>query len=221
MSSTEPFRRPSRLFHVSDSDVSSGNDPPTGTLIKRCGETGQRGLDIRVLCPPCTRPFHGEATPDADSSDPSASLVSLPVIHELSPGRCRREDVLDSQAPRPAQIGLCPQFDQIPDNGAPMRQQADVGHAHDHATPVPVAVIPPHPLDAGNAFRGREEDPRHSSWARGSELPAPLHNTNAAAELSPWSGNPVNPGQLNVCSVRDDVKRTRPVTSPPFLNRMI
>ena len=97
--------------------------------FQRCGEPGQRGPDIRVLCPPRARPFHGEATPDADSSDLSASLVSLPVIHESSPGRCRREHVLDSHAPRPAQIGVYPQSDQTPDNGPPMRQQADFGHA--------------------------------------------------------------------------------------------
>ena len=53
------------------------------------------------------------------------------------------------------QIGVCPQSDQIPDHGHPMRQQADVGHAQDRATPVTVAVIPPYSLDAGNAFLSR------------------------------------------------------------------
>ena len=166
-----------------------------------------------MLCPPRNRPFLGEATPDADSSDPSASLVSLPVIHESSPGRRRREDVLDSHTPRPAQIGVCPQSDQMPDHGPPMRPQADVGHAQDRATPGPVAVIPPHPLDAGNAFRHREEDPPHASWASGSEPPAPLHNTNDSAELSRWNGNSASPGQPNACPVRDDPERTRPVTT--------
>ena len=77
VSPAEPFRRPNRLSHISDPDVSTGNDPPTGTLIQRCGETGQRGPDIRVLCPPRARSFYGEATPDADSSDLSARLVNL------------------------------------------------------------------------------------------------------------------------------------------------
>ena len=166
-----------------------------------------------MLCPSRTRPFHGEATPDADSSDLSASLVSLPVIHEFSPGRCRSEDVLDSHTPRPAQIGVCPQPDQTPDHGPPMRQEVDVGHTQDRATPVPVVVIPPHPLDAGNAFRRREEDPPHSSWARGSEPPAPSHNTNATAELSPWNGNPASPVQPNARPVRDDPEWTWPATT--------
>ena len=112
-----------------------------------------------MLCPPRTRPFNGEATPDADSSGLSASPVSLPVIHEFVPGRCRREDVSDPHAPRPAQIGVCPQSDQMPDHGPPMRQDTDVGLAQDRATPVTFAVIPPHPLDAGHAFRRKEEDP--------------------------------------------------------------
>ena len=76
------------------------------------------------------------------SSDLSASLVSLPVIHESSSGRYCQDDVLDSHASHPAQISVCPQSDQI-------RQQADVGHAQDRATPALVAVIPLDSLDAG------------------------------------------------------------------------
>ena len=70
--------------------------------------------------------------------------------------------VLDAHAPLPVQNGVCPQSDQTPVNEPPMRQQPDVGHEQDRATLVPVAVIPPHPLDAGNDFRRREEDQCHS-----------------------------------------------------------
>ena len=101
-----------------------------------------------------------------------------------------------------------------------MRQEADVGHAQDRATPVPVAVILPHPLDAGNAFRRREEYPPHSSWARGSEPPATLHNINATAELSPWNGNPASPGQPNACPVRVTQDGRGLSQPPPFPARL-
>lgn len=146
-------RRPSNLSHISDPDVLSGNDPPTGTLIQRCGETGiLRETCIRVLCPPCARPFYREATTDADSSGLSASLVSLHVVHEFTPRRCRHEAVLASHTPLPAQIGVFPQSDQTPDHEPSMRHQSDVGHAQDHATPVSATVIPLQPMDARNAF---------------------------------------------------------------------
>ena len=108
------LRRPRYPPDAPVPDVSPGTDPSTGTLIQRCGETSRLGSDIRELCPLRARPQSGEATPVADSSDLSASLVSLPVIHESPPDRYRRDD-----APRPAQIGLSTQSDQIPDHGLP------------------------------------------------------------------------------------------------------
>ena len=36
--------------------ASDGNDPPTGTSIQRCGDTGTSDTDIRVLCPSRDRP---------------------------------------------------------------------------------------------------------------------------------------------------------------------
>ena len=44
--------RPCHLPPASDPAVSAGTDPPTGTLIQRCGETGTRGMDIRVRSVP-------------------------------------------------------------------------------------------------------------------------------------------------------------------------
>ena len=42
------------------------------------------------------------------------------------------------------------------DHGIPVRQQADVGHAQDRATPILAAVILSHFLDVGNTFLYRE-----------------------------------------------------------------
>ena len=68
--------RPCHLPHASDPAVSDGTDPLTGPLIQRYGETGMRGMDIRVFCPPRARPPHGHAAPGTGSSGFSASLVS-------------------------------------------------------------------------------------------------------------------------------------------------
>jgi len=95
------------------------------------------------------------------------------VIHESLPCMCHRDDVfeVDSHAPRQVQIGECPQSDQTPDHGPPMRLKEDVDHAHDLATPVPAAVIPPNFLYAGNAFLYREEDPPPTLHGQVSQSP--------------------------------------------------
>ena len=84
VTNTGPTMRPCHPPHASNPDVSVGTDPLTGALIQRCGKTGMRGTGIRVLCPPRARPPHGHATPGTGSSGFSASLVSLPAIHEPS-----------------------------------------------------------------------------------------------------------------------------------------
>ena len=70
-------------------------------------------------------------------------------------------------------------------------------------------------------FSGRKEclpkqrrRPPHSSWASCSEPPAPMHNTNATADLSTCNGTPTTFGQHNDCQERDDTERTRPDTTP-------
>lgn len=80
-----------------------------------------------MLCPRRARSLFIEVTLGTDLSDPSASLVGLPVIHELSLSKYRCDGDSYPHAPRPAQIRVCTQSDQIPDNLLPMRQQADVG----------------------------------------------------------------------------------------------
>ena len=109
------------FLHVSDPAVSAGTDPPTGTLIQRCGETGNRGTDIRALCPPRARAPHGLAAPGADSSGFSASLVSLPVIHEpsLDDSNGDADSKVEAHPPCPIQTGVCPQSRQTPDLGTP------------------------------------------------------------------------------------------------------
>ena len=213
---TGPTLRPCHLPHAPDPTVSAGIDPLTGTLIQRCGETGTRGTDIRVLCPPRARPPHGHAAPGMGSSGFSAGLVSLPAIHELSldDSNGDADSKVDAHPPCPIQLGVCPQSRQTPDLETPASQLTAVGHTQDCAATGTAAVISLHFLDAHNAFLNREEDPPHSSWASCSEPPAPMHNTNATADLSACNGTPATLGQHSDCPGRDDTERTRPVTTP-------
>ena len=150
------------------------------------------------------------------SSGFSAGLVSLPVIHEppLDDSSGDADSKVDAHPPCPIQIGVRPQSRQTPDLGSPALQLTAVGHTRDRAATGPAAVIPHHFLDAENAFLNREEDPPHSSWASCSEPPAPMHNTNATADVSIYNGTPATFGQHNDCQDRDDTERTRPVTTP-------
>ena len=150
------------------------------------------------------------------SSGFSAGLVSLPAIHELplddSSGDA--DSKVDAHPPCPIQAGVYPQSRQTPDLGTPVSQLTAVGHTQGCAATGTAAVIPHHFLDAENAFLNREEDPSHSSWASCSEPPAPVHNTNATADLSACNGTPASLGQHNDCPGHDDTERTRPVTTP-------
>ena len=141
------------LLHVSDPAVSAGTDPLTGTLIQRCRETGMRGMDIRVLCPPRARPPRGHAAPGTGSSRFSASLVSLPALHEpsLDDSNGDADSKVDAHPPCPIQIGVYPQSRQTPDLWTPASQLTAVGHTQDCAATGTAAVIPPHFLDAENA----------------------------------------------------------------------
>ena len=161
-------------------------------------------------------PPHGHATTSVGSSGFSAGLVSLPDIHKLplddSSGDA--DSKVDARPPYPIQIGVCPHSRQTPDLGTPASQLPAVGHTRDRAATGPAAVIPNHFLDAENAFLNREEDPSHSSWASCSEPPAPMHSTNATADLSTCYGTSATLGQHKACPDRDDSERTRPVTTP-------
>ena len=169
-----------------------------------------------MLCPPRDRHPNGHTTTGVGSSGFSAGLVSLPAIHELplddSSGDA--DSKVNAHPPCPIQIGVCPQSRQTPDLGTPASQLTAVGHTQDCAATETAAVFPHHFLDAGNAFLSREEDPSHLSWASCSEPPAPMHNTNAIAELSACNRAPATLGQHNDCPDRDDTGRTRPVTTP-------
>ena len=169
-----------------------------------------------MLYPSCDCPPHGHATTGVGSSGFNAGLVSLPVIHEapLEHSSGDADSKVDAHPPCPIQIGVCPQSRQTPDLGTPASQLTAVDHTRDRAATRPPAVIPHYFLDAENAFLNREEDPTHSSWASCSEPPAPMHNTNATADLSTCDGTPAIPGQHNDCPDRDHTERTRPVTTP-------
>ena len=175
-----------------------------------------RGMDIRVLRPPRARLPHGHAAPGTDSSGFSASLVSLPAIHEpsLDDSNGDADSKVDAHLLCPIQIGVCPQSRQTPDLGTPASQLTAVGHTQDCAATGTAALISPHFLDAENAFLNRKEDPPHPSWASCSESPAQMHNTNATADLSACNGISATLDQHNACPDRDDNERTRPVTIP-------
>ena len=160
-------------------------------------------------------PPHGHATTSVGSSGFSAGLVSLPDIHglPLDDSSGDADSKVDAHPPYPIQISVCPQSRQTPDLGTPASQLPAVGHTQDRAATRPAAVKPHHFLDAENAFLNREEDPPHSSWASCSGPPAPMHYTNATADLSTCNGTPATFGH-NDCQDRDDTERTRPVTPP-------
>ena len=149
------------LPYVFDPSVSAGTDPLTGTLIQRCGETGLRGKDIRVLCPPRARPPHGHAAPGTGSSGYSAILVSLHAIHEpsLDDSIGDADSKVDAHPPCPIQIDVCPQSRQTSDLGTSASQLTAVGHTQDCTATGTAAVIQPHFLDVENAFINRKEDP--------------------------------------------------------------
>ena len=156
------------------------------------------------------------ATTGMGSSGFSAGSVSLTAIHKLplhdSSGDT--DSKVDAHPSCPIQIGVFPRSRQTPDLGTSTSQLTAVGHTQDCAATGTAAVIPPHLLDAENAFVNREEPPPHSSWASCSEPPAPMHNTNATADMSACNGTPVTLGQHNDSPDRDDTERTRPVTTP-------
>ena len=157
--------RPCHLPHTPDPAASAGFDPQTGTFIQRCGEAGTRDTGIRVLCLPRDRPPHGHAATSMSSSGFSAGLVSLPAIHELSLDDSSGDvdSKVDVHPPCPIQICVCPLSRQTPDLGTPASQLTAVGHTQDCAATRTAVVIPPHFLDAENAFLNREEDLPHSS----------------------------------------------------------
>ena len=175
-----------------------GTDPPDDTLVQRCGRPHDQGLDIRVLCPPHANPSHGNARHSQVHPDISTSLLDPSDGHEHS-----------TPPPCPAQTDVCPQSRLIFTPQTTIVRVTQSSTASD-----PVAVIPPHSLDAKNAFSEGKEDHPHSSWARSPETPARVQNKNASAALSPCNGISAFLGQHKACPERDDSERTQPATAP-------
>ena len=114
-----------------------------------------------MLYPPRLRPPHGDAPPGMGPSGFSAGLVSLPAIHELllDDSNGDADSKVYAHPPCPIEIGVCPQSRQAPDLGTPASKLTAVGHTQDCAATGTAVVMPPHFLDAKNAFLNRKEDP--------------------------------------------------------------
>ena len=103
---------------------------------------------------------------------------------------------------------MCPQY-----RPTFTQQTAVVRATQSRTATAPAAVIPHHFLDSENAFSEGKENPAHSSWVSRSETPARVPDTNEPAELSSCNGTSAVLGQHGACPDRDDIERTRPVTT--------
>ena len=199
---TEHYGTRRRARPHQPSDPSPGTDPPDDTLIQRCCRPHDQGSDIGVLYPPHANPSYGNARHSQVRSAISASLLDFADGHEHS-----------TTPPGPAQTGVCPQS-----RPTFTPQTAAVRVTQSSTAVAPVAVIPPHSLDAENAFSEGKEDHPHSSWGRSPETLARVQDQNAPADLSPYYGNSAILGQHEACPERDDSERTRPATTPSVRN---
>ena len=77
------------------------------------------------------------------------------------------------------------------------------------------AVIPPHFLDAENAFAEGKDDLPHSSWASTLETPVWMHNTNATADVSPCNGIFAILDQHKACAQIAIIMNGRGLSPPP------
>ena len=175
----------------------------------RGGRT-HRGRNIRDLWSPHAHLPHGSANLSQGPSGISAGLLDSPDDHgHPALDHDDPDQGKNTPPPCPVQIGVCPQ------SRPTSTPQTAVASVTQSCTAIAsVAVIPPHSLDAENAFSEGKEDPLHSSWTRSSETPAQVHNTNATADLSPCNGTPAILDKHEACPDRDDNERTRPVTTP-------
>ena len=208
--SSSTHRRQVRSPRISYPVASHGTDPPNETSVQRCGKT-HRGRNIRVLCSPRALLPHGSANLSPGPSGISVSPLDSANDHGHSVlDHDDRGHGTNTPPPCPVQIGVCPQS-----RTTPTPQTAAVVRVRQSCTDTaPVVVIPPHSLDAENAFSEGKEDPLHSSWARSPETPAHGHNTNAAADLSPCNGTSAILDKHDAYPDRDENERTRPATTP-------
>ena len=80
---------------------------------------------------------------------------------------------------------------------------------------VPAAVIPPHFLDAENAFPEGKEDPPHLSWASSSETPVWMHYIDATADVSLCNGISAILGQQKAYAQIAMIVKGRGLSPPP------
>ena len=187
-----------------------GPNPPGETPIQRCGETHLQRVDIRDLCQLHAHLSHGSAI---FPQGPSGTIASLELpddhSHFIHPDYTASGQEINASAPYQVQTGVCPQF-----RPTSTQKTAVVCATQSRTAITPAAVIPHHFLDAENALSEGKEDPTYLSWASHSEGPARVPDTNAHSELSPCNGTSAILGRHGACLDRDDIERTRPVTTP-------
>ena len=161
---------------------------------------------------PSSSPQVRKRCPEFGFSRLSASLFDLPVTHEDPHVTATMMPTLTQTHPFQTRSRLVCASSLDPPQLH--RRQSFVIRKKSRTAVFPAAVIPPHFLDAKNAFPGGKEDPPHSSWPSSSEIAVWMHNTNATADVSPCNDISVIISQNKACPDRDDNGRTRPVTTP-------
>ena len=159
---------------------------------------------------PSSSPQVRKRCPEFGFSRLSASLFDLPVTHEDPHVTATMMPTLTQTHPFQTRSRLVCASSLDPPQLH--RRQSFVIREKSRTAVFPAAVIPPHFLDAKNAFPGRKEDP-------------PIHHGQAAQRsqygciipmllLSPCNDISVIISQNKACPDRDDNGRTRPVTTP-------
>ena len=147
MTDSSTHRQQVRSHHISYPAASHGIDPPNETSVQRCGRT-HRGPNIRDLCSPYAHLPHGSANLSQEPSGISASFLDSPNDHG-NPVLDHDDSGQDKNTPPPypAQTGVCPRSQPT------FSPHTAVVRVTQSCTAIaPATVIPPHPLDAENAF---------------------------------------------------------------------
>ena len=161
---------------------------------------------------PSSSPLARKRCPEFGFSRLGASLIDLPVTHEDPLVTATMMPTLTHTHPFRARSRLVCASSLDPPQLH--RRQSFAIRKKSRTAIVPAAVIPPHFMDAKNAFPGGKEDPPYSSWPSSSEIAVWMHYTNATGDVRPCNGISAILSQHKACPDRDDNERTRPVTTP-------
>ena len=157
-------------------------------------------------------PLARKRCPEFGFSGLSASLIDLPVTHNPPPRHSHNDADFSVNAPLPCSVRwVC-----APSLDPPqLRRRRSFVIRKSRTAIVPDAVIPPHFLDAENAFPEGKEDPPHSLWANSSETSVWMHNTNGTADVSPCDGISAILGQHKACAQIAMIMNGRGLSLPP------